>query len=208
MKLTINKERVREIVNEFKERVEREADVLSLYVLAFGDVEYDSDGGADPQVKLTTLYQYLSDNITSFESDDFSLTSFDNFMDDLDYTDQAVYRYHKYNLKKIYPIVSYCDDAMGSSFLYSAIDRDSSRIAADDYLRSFSEYIVNIRQILKSEYEEAREERKNIIIITGNVNRALNSAMREMEEKCDVDEITGFYDFIYNQIQNYGKEDK
>lgn len=203
---TINKERVKEIVKGLKERVEKEADILSLYILAFGDVEYDGND-ADPRVKLTTLYQYLHDNITNFESADFSLDSFNSFISELYYTDHAVYRYDKYNLKKIFPLFSYDDEVMSTSFLHTATEETSTRISSDNYLRAFSEYILNMQQMLENEYTEAREERKNIYIIRNNVYNTLNRTMIDMEKKCNADGIIDFYDFIYKQIEGYGKED-
>lgn len=211
---TINIENVRKIIEQLKTRVEQEADILHLYVIAFGSVIY-YDEDADPEVRLVSLYQYLYDQISEFISGDFSLSSFDAFLYDLvngaDFV--SIYRYNGYNLIKLYPECSYDDSTMGATPIChtlprgSEIDKLNNLLTKDDYLISFINHICGVYGSLNLAYQDAKNERNDITHIRGNVSKALYKAMGEMESRGDEKEIIEFYDYMYKQITNYKREE-
>lgn len=211
---TINIENVRKIIEQLKTRVEQEADILHLYVIAFGSVIY-YDEDADPEVRLVSLYQYLYDQISEFISGDFSLSSFDAFLYDLvngaDFV--SIYRYNGYNLIKLYPECSYDDSTMGITPICHTLPRGSeinklnNLLTKDDYLISFINHICGVYGSLNLAYQDAKNERNDITHIRGNVSKALYKAMGEMESRGDEKEIIEFYDYMYKQITNYKREE-
>lgn len=213
---TINIENVRKIVEQLKTRVEQEADILHLYVIAFCSV-INYDEGSDPEVRLVSLYQYLYDQISEFISGDFSLSSFDAFLYDLvkgiDFV--SIYRYNGYNLIKLYPECSYDDSTMGITPIChtlpigSEIYKLNNMLTKDDYLISFINHICGVYGSLNLAYQDAINERSHLRHIRHNVSTALYKAMGEMESRGDEKEIIEFYDYMYKQITNYkGEEGK
>lgn len=209
-----NLEKVKECIDEIKDRAEQEKDILQLYLVAEGDVMYVDNDSAEPLVELSTLYQFIVNEMEEIENNNYGLHFFSTCLDTMFHGYVSIYRYNGNALKKLFPNYSYDESGMGTVLGINYNKEDNVRnvshnIIEDNYLKTFMDFICNMYNKLDYLYCDAKDQRTEASVIRMNINSAINKVMDEVTNEDDYTGLINFYDFIYKQIQEYKtKEEK
>lgn len=217
----VDTKRVYEIIDTFRFRVEEDKEILSKYVIIFGDVGEYYGGETDPEAKVLSLYQYLDREIFNFvaENDYTDISRFETFLKELFSEKISIYRYDNYKLEKQFPIQDdETDDAMMSKPLGFKIGDDYETIVAtnfvivdDKYLKSSFEAICRTYNLISSEYEDLRRGRRTLSLyyVKQNINKAIDNFVSSVTASMDTtNDIIEFYDYVYKAIESYGKNEE
>lgn len=214
----VNTKRVYEIIDTFRFRVEEDKEILSKYVIIFGDVCGYYGGETDPEAEALSLYQYLDGEIFNFvaENDYTDISRFDTFLSKLFSYNVLIYKCNKYKLEKLFPTpddgsVSILDKPLG----FKIGDDNETMIAInfvivdDKYLKSSFEAICRTYNLISSEYEDLRRGRRTLYHVKQNINKAIDSFVSSVTASMDTtNDIIEFYDYVYKAIESYDKNEE
>lgn len=211
----VNTKRVYEIIDTFRFRVEEDKEILSKYVIIFGDVCGYYGGETDPEAEALSLYQYLDGEIFNFvaENDYTDISRFETFLKELFSENVSIYRYDNYKLEKQFPIPDDEVDVMMSKPLGFKIGYDYETMVAtnyvivdDKYLKSSFEAICRTYNLISSEYEEVMIDRKTLRKIKHNIDSSISNFVSSFTAGMDnTNDLIEFYDYVYKAIENYSK---
>lgn len=211
----VNTKRVHEIIDTFRFRVEKDKEILSKYVIIFGDVCGYYGGETDLEAEALSLYQYLDREIFNFvaENDYTDISRFDTFLSKLFSDNVSIYKCNKYKLEKLFPTPDDGSVSMLAKPLGFKIGDDHETMIAinfvivdDKHLRSLFDSICRTYNLIYSEYKAQRMGRKTLYNIRNNVDIAINEVTSSLTNDMDnINDLIEFYDYVYKAIENYSK---
>lgn len=198
--MSINKNKIYALLNEFKNRINEEKDTLSLYIITFSDTFTDyTENDVKLEIEQLTLYQYLDMEVSNFIGSKPLFTDpirSDNFLETLFSDHISIYKINQYTLKEIINNSVICRKRINS--FGSCIVRHF--ILNDSYLVSFFDYMCDLYSILKEEYKDAYQKNKTIIEKDVNIKYDIQNTISELSNTTD---IINFYNYLQKAINNY-----
>ena len=203
----INKDTIKEIIVDFKDQIQKEKDILSLYIIAFGDVHHYDDGETEPEVEIYSVYQYLNSEIEEFmESNDSydNLSKFNNFLSDL-FGNVSIYRYNGDELCRIFP-TGIKDIDMGHLLCNTIRGVECSVIVEDSrYLYTIIASLCDLCNLLRNEYSELIDKTRETNKILRDIKQSLYDSIYALDK--DINTLSDFYNYISKAIDDYKKKE-